>query len=589
MTTEPWLLSGRYSLGDLLGSGGTASVFRARDTLTDDIVAIKILHPAFSESEGAREALFAEAMAVASIDHPNIVRVDAVGVHEAGGVKQAWIAEELAPGVNLGEHLASVGRMPARAALAVADGVLRALETAHAAGLVHRDISPSNIIVDPDGTGMLTPDDVRLVDFGLADVAGRSTLGTSGLLEKMDVDADNASMDPSGDGREVGVVGNVNYLSPEQARGGVVGPQGDLYQLGAVIYTMVTGAVPYPRATPDQTMRAHISAPPPVPSALVRGVPRDVDRLVARSMVKSVDARYPSATVMLADVRRAVAPVQVENATLLLPAGAVVDEMTTVLGSVQGGVEEAAQYSGSAVPSSDSPARRLRRGPRVTGTAIASVLATVTIVALLVWGVAANQIGRAGAAASASASASEPVRAEPSPTTAPTRALVPTSAPTSTLTPTPTMPAAVSVPTVTGLSVTDASRAITESGLTVAGAVARDAAAVANAVLGTDPEGGLSVAPGTAVTVFVASGSNVVPLTAGMSAVNAAAIVQGAGFSVGNAATLSMGAQISGTIPTAGSRITVGSIVTLTVAATPSPTPSTTPSPASPTSTPAAG
>lgn len=588
MSSEPWLLSGRYALGDLLGSGGTASVFRARDTLTDDIVAIKILHPAFSESEGAREALFAEAMAVASIDHPNIVRVDAVGVHEAGGVKQAWIAEELAPGMNLGEYLANVGRMPARAALAVADGVLRALETAHAVGLVHRDISPSNIIVDPDGTGIVTPDDVRLVDFGLADVAGRSTLGTSGLLGKTDVDADGVRTDPSGDGREVGIVGNVNYLSPEQARGGVVGPQGDLYQLGAVIYTMVTGAVPYPRATPDQTMRAHISAPPPVPSALVRGVPRDVDRLVARSMVKSVDARYASAAVMLADVRRAVAPVEVENATLLLPAGAAVDEMTTVLGSVEGGVD-GTQQLGLPAPSSASPVRRQRRASRVTGTAIASVLATVTIVALLVWGVVANQIGRAGAAASVSASTSERVLDEPSPTTAPTRVLAPTSASIPTPTPTPTVPAAVTIPTVTGLSVTDASRAIADSGLTVASTVARDAAAAANGVLGTDPAGGVNVAPGTAVTIFFASGSNTVPATAGMSAVNAATAVQAAGFLVGNAATLPMGAQISGTTPTAGARITVGSIVTLTVAATPSPTPSTPPSPASPTPTPAAG
>ena len=205
------LIAGRFRIIGLLGSGGSASVFEARDFELNRTVALKILHPHLSMTEKMRRGFLLEATFSQDLTHPNIAAVLDSGVHGTDSDSFVWIALELAPGISLAERVGRVGALQLDDALTVADGVLAALEAAHAKGMVHRDVSPANVMVDYPATGALRPADVRLVDFGLADAIGRST-AASDILRSERTDT----------GRD-GVLGSVNYMSPEQAMGRPVG------------------------------------------------------------------------------------------------------------------------------------------------------------------------------------------------------------------------------------------------------------------------------------------------------------------------------------------------------------------------------
>ena len=290
------LISGRYRLGELLGTGGSASAFAAVDTRsesgtgTEASVALKILHPHLSRSEQSREAFFAEARAAAVLRHPNIVAVLGVGVHDAAQEPLAWIALDLAPGVSLAEHVEKHGALAVGAALTVAAGVLLALNAAHRNGLIHRDVSPANIMVEPAADGTILVTGVRLLDFGLADAAGRPVLGTDVLRSPPERGAAAT--------REVGVLGSANYMSPEQARGRTVDERGDIYQLGGVLYFALTARPPFLRDSTSAVLQAHVQSPPPVPSVLRPGIPREVDRIVVKALLKDPASRYRSALEM---------------------------------------------------------------------------------------------------------------------------------------------------------------------------------------------------------------------------------------------------------------------------------------------------
>ena len=304
------LISARFRLGELLGTGGSASVFAAVDVRDESAVALKILHPHLATDVSAREALFREARAAAGLRHPNIVAVLDTGVHDDS---LAWISLELVAGTSLGEFVEVRGPLAPTEALTVARGILLALEAAHATGLIHRDISPANVMLATTPGERVVVGDVRLVDFGLADATGRPAL--------------SASVDDT----PAGVVGNVNYLSPEQAEGRVIDARGDVYQLGAVLYFALTGRAPFARTSVVETMRAHVSAPPPVPSVRRPGVPRGVDRLVVKAMLKHPDARFQSAGEMLAAIDAlGDADSAAEPRTLLLGAPTAISRAATM-------------------------------------------------------------------------------------------------------------------------------------------------------------------------------------------------------------------------------------------------------------------
>jgi len=470
------LIAGRFRIIGLLGSGGSASVFEARDFELNRTVALKILHPHLSMTEKMRRGFLLEATFSQDLTHPNIAAVLDSGVHGTDSDSFAWIALELAPGISLAERVGRVGALQLDDALTVADGVLAALEAAHAKGMVHRDVSPANVMVDYPATGALRPADVRLVDFGLADAIGRST-AASDIVRSERTDT----------GRD-GVLGSVNYMSPEQAMGRPVGERGDLYQAGATLYFALTGLPPYRRDTPAAVMRAHIEAPPPVPSVLAAGIPGAVDRTVVTAMSTDENGRYASATDMRRAVRDAVTAGVIQRPTRLLvgqPARSDLLAMTRVYRA------RPTRTDGPPHPSVEpAPAPRNRR------LALAIATAAITSVFAICWIIAAN-----AAPDTSSSSAPSKASATPSPQPTVTPASVPRPAVVSTV---------VAVPALVSLSLDQARTALVSVGLVVGTVSTLNSPAAARTVLSAG-DGSDRVARGTHIDLVVASGSNSVP------------------------------------------------------------------------------
>lgn len=568
------LVSGRFRLGELLGTGGSASVFAAVDTHTGSEIALKILHPHLSGRPLAREAFLAEARRAEPLRHPNVVGVLDVGVDEAADAPLAWIALERAAGSSLSEHVARHGALSPAEAVAVIDGTLRALEAAHAFGLIHRDVSPANIMVAPGVSGAIESHGVRLLDFGLADAAGRPALGTDDLL----------SVEATG---RAGIMGNVNYVSPEQVRGEPVDARGDVYQAGAVLHFALTGRPPFPRETTGQTIRAHLETPPPVPSVTDARIPRALDRIVVRAMLKDPDDRFASA----ASMRAAVTERGIDASRLVPAAGPVYaatnvvtiatdaegldverDGVTRVLGRTMVPPRVSGAPDAASELRPNGPVRRVR--PRVATWLAAT---TAAIVAVIIVAFAAMSTPTAS------------VEAEPS--TAPSRA--PTE-PEPAVEPEPTVIQPVvslmTVPDLARLSVAEAAHVLADAGLVAGDVTYVDSSSLRDTVLESRPATGRGLGAGGAVALIVASGFNTIPDVAGQGREGALAAVQASGFAPSLAyrfaAADSPSGRILGTDPGAGARLAVGTPISVleTVPASPSPTP--TPSPSRPTPTP---
>ncbi|MFB2582960.1 PASTA domain-containing protein [Herbiconiux sp. P15] len=593
------LISHRYRLVELLGTGGSASVFSALDTETGESVALKILHPHLSRSEAARTAFFREARAAGALKHPNIVGVLGVGVHETGADPQAWIALEHAPGTSLAEAVEQGGPLTVRESLVVADGVLAALEHAHAAGLVHRDVSPSNIMIERRPDAPLDPAGVRLLDFGLADAAGRAAVGRDLLrtadatdekdspdADAPDADAPDADADADAPDSEapgttdapkapeaLGILGNAHYLSPEQARGDAVDARGDLYQLGAVLHFALLGTPPFVRDSARSTMIAHLQAPPPVVSVVRPGVPRAVDRMIVRALLKDPDARFRNAAEMQVAVRAALqhldgsAPGRHAGSTPDLPATAIMPAptpaprrvviatprpspaLTPRTGGVPVAPRAAAASAATAAPTLEPAASR----PAFVLGLVALLLAAVVVVA---WALAASG------------------------TTSPLPlALSPSAAPTASDTPTPTPAAAapsqaalvsadIPVPALADGTLAAARDSLAALGLVPGVVVTENSPRQLDTVLRTTPAAGTAVTAGTAVDLVVASGSNLVPRAIGGHQIEAVTTLRAAGFDT--AITTREDDAAPGTVlastPAEGATAPVGSTVTLVLA-----------------------
>jgi serine/threonine protein kinase len=543
------LVSARYRLGDLLGTGGSASVFEAVDVRDGSVVALKLLHPHLAHDADARAALAGEAAAAGRVRHPNVVAV--LGVSEPDD-PLAWIALELVRGVSLAEQVDLHGPLAVPEALAVARAVLGALTAVHTAGIVHRDVSPSNIIVVPAPDGAIDAEGVRLVDFGLADAAGRSALVG---------DDDGAS----------GVVGNSNYLSPEQAEGGEIDARGDVYQLGAVLYFALTGQAPFPRSTVAETMRAHLSAPPPVPSLRRGGVSRGIDRLVVKAMLKHPDARFPTAGAMMAALDALVpAAGPAEPRTLLLGAPsplsrtAVMRDETTRLRAVRQPSLAPTRAVPVTPPTTSPPAPEPPPEPR---SPVWAILGAITVVvAVVAWILSATAV--------------PPARdAEALPAGFPTAVVSPSSTPSPVAVDTQPV-VTVAVPDVAGGTVVAAAVLLDRAGLAIGSVADESSRAPAGTVLRSSPEASSQQVPGTTVDVVVASGSNTVPPVAGLTRDAAAAAVQDAGLTplfAEETEPILPGGTVVRTDPAEATAVVLGRPVTIIVAVPPVSAPTPTP------------
>lgn len=321
------VLASRYELGQVLGSGGMATVVAGHDRLLDRPVAIKLLGR--HQQPDARARLLREARAAARLHHPNVVAVYDTGEHDG----QPFIVMELVRGGTLADLLRQRGRLDVEEAVGIALGVLDALAVAHAAGIVHRDVKPGNVLLPDDGG-------VKLSDFGIAKALEDATSGLTATGT---------------------VLGTPSYLAPELISGGSAGPAADVYSVGCVLFELLAGQPPYTGESSVSVAYAHVHQPVPEVTALRPEVPRDLATVVATAMRKHPGDRYVDGAAMRTALLEGPAATPTRTAVLPPPptAAAATEPMT------------------SAAPAATAPSSGSRRGSRWPLVLLLAVLAIV--------------------------------------------------------------------------------------------------------------------------------------------------------------------------------------------------------------------
>ncbi len=462
-----------------------AKVFLGTDTVLGRTVAVKVLAPQFADDDGFVMRFRREAQAAASIGHPHIVSVFDTGSDD--GVH--FIVMEYVEGRTLAEILVGGGRILPDRAIDIAMDVCRALEAAHAQGVIHRDIKPGNIMLDPRG-------DVKVTDFGIARVTTTA-----------DTVAQTAA-----------ILGTASYLSPEQAQGQPVDGRSDIYSLGCVLYEMVTGRPPFLGDSPVAVASKQVLEQPTPPSRLNPDVTADLDAVILRALAKNPANRYQSAEEMRADLERAKRGLPVE-ATPLLPAGA-----TQVL-------DRPPAHATEVLPPTE-PERRTNWVP---------IVVTIVLIALLgalLWFLAANVLNNDDQQTGVNVTVPDVVgksrtQAEQDLTEADLEIGTITRIPAADDTQQPgtvveqdpaanaevesgtavdltivAAPEAVTIPDLEGASPEDAQAALLDLGLEPAGPTEEPSDTVPEgAVTRTDPAAGSEVDPASTVTIFVSTGA----------------------------------------------------------------------------------
>ena len=250
---------GRYRLLELLGRGGMGEVWRAKDTATDRIVAVKVLLPHWAADTVFQERFRREAHAAAGLSEPHVVPI-----HDYGEIDgRLFVDMRLIDGSDLQTVLRGGPLAPGRA-VHIVEQIAMAVEAAHEVGLVHRDIKPSNIL-------LAKFDFAYLIDFGIAHATGDGRLTNTGST-----------------------LGTWHYMAPERFTTGQADTSADIYALACVLHECLTGTRPFPGDSAEQQITAHLMTPPPRPSLITQGVPTNLDAVVARGMAKNPYDRYPS-------------------------------------------------------------------------------------------------------------------------------------------------------------------------------------------------------------------------------------------------------------------------------------------------------
>lgn len=269
--TGPELLVGRYELREVLGLGGMAEVRDGWDTRLNRAVAIKRLHPALRAQPDVRSRFEAEARSAAALSHPNIVAVHDYGEDDG----TPFIVMERLPGRTLGDVIAAGPMSPAQVR-SMLDEVLAALEVAHAAGVLHRDIKPGNILLSADANSL------KVADFGIAKTGGAAHTTTGQII------------------------GTLAYMSPERVAGAPASVADDLYAVGVMAYEALLARRAFPQDNPAAVARAIMDDPPPPVTAFRTDVDPVLAAVIERAMVRDPRQRFTSATQMRAALAGAV-------------------------------------------------------------------------------------------------------------------------------------------------------------------------------------------------------------------------------------------------------------------------------------------
>ncbi|MGE3911333.1 MAG: protein kinase [Chloroflexota bacterium] len=569
MTVGARVLGGRYRLGSVLGQGGMAVVYRAEDLMLGRTVAIKILREQLGTEPEFLERFGREARAAARLNHPNIILVYDVG---QDGLSN-YIVMEYVEGEDLREIVRQRGALPAPQVVDLGCQIAAALEYAHRAGLVHRDVKSQNVLLTADGK-------VKVADFGIAVALGEHSITEAGM-----------------------VVGSVHYMSPEQAEGRPTTPASDVYSLGILLYELATGELPFTAESPLAVARLQLEARPVPPHQVNPDVPPQISDVILACLAKDPAARPASAALVAAALRgqRAVGASRTEilPAAERTPTGRQTGRQSTGQrpASLPGPATERRpmpasppeadgflqtdvlmppeRWIGQRPPRSTRRERPKKRGPRIWPFVLAAVvLAVIGARAGWVFGGQGGplDLGRpkptaapvliatpapppteAPARPTLAAKPAQPTPAPatatpvPKPTTppAPTATAVPTRPQPTRPPPTPKPPAGMkTVPGVVDKSERDASKAIKEAGLTAKVEERRSLNVREGAVLAQNPGPGEQVLEGSTVVIVVGRGIGpgprpapkpgfvLVPNVEGMDEWQARRMLEDAGFKV---------------------------------------------------------
>lgn len=353
------MLSDRYLVGELIGRGGMASVYRGQDLTLGRDVAIKILKRELAADSTFRTRFRLEAQAASRMSHPTIVRVYDAGEDtetDADGTSHPvpYIVMELVSG-RLLKDIIDAGPVSIADAVRYTDGILEALEYSHRAGVVHRDIKPGNVMVTPAGQ-------VKVMDFGIA----RAVSDSSSTVAET-----------------TAIIGTAAYFSPEQAKGEPVDSRADLYSAGVVLYELLTGRPPFRAETPVAVAYQHVSEAPITPSELVDTVPSSLDAVALRALAKDPFQRYQDA----ASFRRALDETLDGHAPSRKQVGALTSELYGA------SPRQAAETARSLRQlSTDTTMRRTQAGPPVAWIWAGVAVLAVVLISVLFW-VITNQPG----------------------------------------------------------------------------------------------------------------------------------------------------------------------------------------------------
>ena len=258
----------RYEILEKIGSGGMSHVYKAKCHKLNRFVAIKFLKQEYCEDASFVENFKTEAQAAAALMHPNVVSVYDVNQTDDGIY---YIVMEYIDGITLKQYIDRTGRLPIKEATSIAIQIAQGMDAAHNAGIIHRDIKPQNVLISREGK-------IKVTDFGIARTTTANTISSD-------------------------ILGSVQYISPEAARGGKVDKRSDIYSFGIVFYEMVTGQLPFDGESSVSIALKHIQESVPLVSDIVSGVPNSVVRIIEKCTQKKPDRRYQKASSLLSDLK----------------------------------------------------------------------------------------------------------------------------------------------------------------------------------------------------------------------------------------------------------------------------------------------
>ncbi|WP_169983988.1 Stk1 family PASTA domain-containing Ser/Thr kinase [Microbispora sp. H10836] len=511
--TQPRLLGGRYELDGVVGRGGMAEVYRARDIRLDRIVAIKTLRSDLARDHTFQARFRREAQSAASLNHPSIIAVYDTGEDMMDATPVPYIVMEFVDGRTLRDLLRADRRLLPERAMELVDGILRALDYSHRGGIVHRDIKPANIMLTVNG-------EVKVMDFGIARAMADSAATMTQTAQ---------------------VIGTAQYLSPEQARGERVDARSDIYSTGCVLYELLTGQPPFTGDSPVAIAYQHVREDPIPPSRIDPEIPQWADAIVLKAMAKDPLHRYQSATEMRGDIQRALSGMPVDPQTMAMATqqynGYGGADRTRTMATAGGG---AMTQNTRAIP--DYEYAQEERGGRYDGRRRSNgggnnALKTALwiLIPLLVIG-AMIGVGYAFLGSGGSSTADK-----------------------------------VEVPSVTNQNKAAAEQALKAAGFKVAfGPEEFNGDVPKGAVVSTDPAGGEQADPGSTVTVVVSKGQEKVAIpetVLGKSPEEARAELEAMGLKVSivpKASSKPQG-QVFDTKPKPGEKVEKGALVTLYV------------------------